>query len=235
MSKSRRFALWVAWNVDGGSIQKLDRSGIPFVKDPRLPAEFQIGDELYTNNPIDRGHLARRADLCWGVASEAKQANIDSFFFSNITPQHERFNQSMRRGLWGRLEDAIFEDVDVADLRVSLLGGPILRSSDPVVRGIRIPVEFWKLVAYTDTADNTNKVRAFILTQRNLITDMVEPELLELDEFRLFNVPLSRIEREVGIRFTTAFKALDTIPAAPEGVGPAEHAREVTSQADLFA
>jgi hypothetical protein len=59
-------------------------------------------------------------------------------------------------------------------------------------------------------------VRAFILTQRNLIKDLVEAESLELDEFHVFQVPLARIEADAGIRFTNAFKALDTMPVKPE-------------------
>ncbi|WP_457841006.1 DNA/RNA non-specific endonuclease, partial [Staphylococcus aureus] len=79
-----------------------------FKKDPRLPNETQVGDELYDDNPLDRGHIARRADLLWGTLSEARQANTDSFFFTDITPQHEAFNQSSANGIWGVLEDAIF-------------------------------------------------------------------------------------------------------------------------------
>lgn len=235
LSMSRKFPRLVAWNIDGTAIKKVSRSGIRFVKDERGGLEqFQIGDELYANNPIDRGHLARRADLCWGVLAEARQANRDSFFFSNITPQHERFNQGQRGGLWGRLEDAIFEDVNVEDLRVALMGGPILRKSDPKFEDIPIPIEFWKLVAYTDSSDGEDKVRAFILTQRNLIDDLIEPEALELGEFQVFQVSLRRIEQESGVRFTTAFKKLDTMPAGPEAVGR-PNARLITTQADLFA
>jgi endonuclease G len=234
LSKSRRFPRVVAWNIDGAKIKKIDRTGIPFIKDQRgALGKFQIGDELYVNNPIDRGHVARRADLCWGSMAEANQANRDSFFFSNITPQHQRFNQGQRNGIWGRLEDAIFEDVRVTDLKVSLLGGPILRKNDPIVRDIPIPVEFWKLIVFRDDADNRDKARAFILTQRNLLKDVIEPESLELDEFRIFQVPLTRIQDETGLIFTAAFRALDTMPAAPQGLGP--NVREIASIEDLFA
>ena len=234
LSKSRRFPRVVAWNIDGAKIKKVSRTGIRFAKDERGGLDqFQIGDELYSDNPIDRGHLARRADLCWGSVTEANQANRDSFFFSNITPQHQRFNQGQRHGIWGRLEDAIFEDVKVADLKISLLGGPILKKGDPSVRDIPIPIEFWKLVAYRDDADDTDKVRAFILTQRNLLDDVIDTESLELDEFQVFQVPLTRIQTEAGIRFTAAFRALDTMPPAPQGVGP--NVRLITSSADLFA
>ena len=113
LSKSRRFARWVAWNIDGGTLKKINRNGIPFVKDPRIPAEFQSGNELYSGNRLDRGHLARRADLLWAAMPEAERANKDSFFFTNITPQMDDFNQSSKNGVWGRIEDAVFADVDV--------------------------------------------------------------------------------------------------------------------------
>ena len=66
MRASRRFAFWVAWNIDGGAFKALSRNGIKFVKDPRVPDDRQVGDELYRDNDLDRGHLARRADLVWG-------------------------------------------------------------------------------------------------------------------------------------------------------------------------
>ncbi|MGR6902215.1 DNA/RNA non-specific endonuclease [Glutamicibacter creatinolyticus] len=37
LSRSRRLARWVGWNIDGGSIKLLDRAGTNFRKDPRLP------------------------------------------------------------------------------------------------------------------------------------------------------------------------------------------------------
>src|SRR5205814_10719901 len=102
-----------------------------------------------------------------------------------ITPQHQAFNQSERHGLWGRLENAIFEDVDVDNLRVSVMGGPLFRDNDIHFRGIFIPRAFWKLIALVDSADGNTKVKAFVLTQDDLLDDI---EALELDEFRLFQV-----------------------------------------------
>jgi endonuclease G len=58
LNGQRRFAFWVAWNIDGGLLKKLSRSDISFVKDPRLPATAQVGNELYENNRLDRGHIA---------------------------------------------------------------------------------------------------------------------------------------------------------------------------------
>jgi endonuclease G len=61
-------------------------------------------------------------------------ANEDSFYFTNMTPQHERFNQSKLKGLWGRLENAVFDEAEPLDLKVSLFAGPILSADDPLYK-----------------------------------------------------------------------------------------------------
>lgn len=198
LSTSRRLPRFVAWNVDGARLRSLSRKGIPFVKDPRVPAGLQVGDELYAGNKLDRGHVARRADLLWGPTAEAKRANIDSFYFTNMTPQHQGFNQSERGGLWGRLEDAIFAEVDVANERVSVVAGPVLSEDDPVYRGVAIPRDFWKVVAYVDSEDGRLKAKAYVLTQTNLLTDL---EALGLDAFRVYQVSLGRLTQLTGLGF----------------------------------
>lgn len=203
MSKSRKFAFWVAWNVDGGALKALSRSNIPFIKDPRVPDEFQAGDELYRDNRLDRGHLARRADLCWGPTAEAKKANKDSFFFTNITPQMDDFNQSARQGLWGRLEDAVLADVDVDDLKISVYGGPVFHDDDRVFRGVKIPREFWKVIVFV--RDGQLRASAFMLTQ-----NLVLAEALDLDEFRVFQVAVTEIEQRCGFTFPEVLHTADT-------------------------
>ncbi|MEJ2852876.1 MULTISPECIES: DNA/RNA non-specific endonuclease [unclassified Saccharothrix] len=210
MSKSRRFAFWVAWNIDGKTLKTLNRSGIPFILDSRIPPEFQVGDDLYKGNRLDRGHIARRADLLWGSLDEAEQANVDSFFFTNITPQMDDFNQSAKRGLWGRLEDAVLADVDVEDLRVSVYGGPVFQADDRVFRGVRLPREYWKVIAFVE--QGKLKARAFILTQ-----NLNQLEALELDEFRVFQVRLSDIETRCGFTFPPSLQAADSL-AMPESL-----------------
>lgn len=198
LHKERKFAAWIAWNIDGASLKRLSRSGIRFRKDPNLPADAQIGNELYVDNPLDRGHIARRADLNWGPIHEAKQANIDSFYFTNMAPQHERFNQSAKAGIWGNLENAIYDGLNIQNLRVSVFSGPIYDDNDPVYRGIQIPVEFWKIVIYVE--ENTSKLshHAYILTQRDLVRNL---ERLDLSEFEIYEVDLTEISDLTGFEF----------------------------------
>jgi endonuclease G len=214
MSASRRFALWVAWNIDGGALRALSRRGHGFVRDPQIAGAAQVGDELYTGNRLDRGHIARRADLLWGDPAEAQRANRDSFVYTNIAPQLEDFNQSTQDGVWGRLEDAVFADVDVEDLRVSLFGGPVFAADDRAYRGVRLPREYWKVLAYRQAG--VLAARAFLLTQA---VDRLE--LLDLDEFRVFQLALPEVEARTGLRFPEVLRAAD-LPVLPALVGGRE-------------
>lgn len=226
-SKSRTLPRFVAWNIDGDNLVSVDR-GNNFRRDPRVPDEFQADNALYRHNPYDRGHIARRADLNWGSRSEAERANSDSFFYTNIAPQHQSFNQSSRHGLWGELENAVLEDVDVEDIKVSVMGGPIFREDDPEHRGVKIPRDFWKLIAFRDTADNEFKVAAYILSQR----EFVPTETLELDMFRLYQTSLSKLGEETDLDFD-ALVGFDTFTSDTESVD-GSGVREIKGREDLL-
>jgi endonuclease G len=88
--------------VDGTRLRVLDRAGINWRLDPRLPEDQQTGERVYARNGIDRGHLVRRASACWGYSrAEAAQANEDTFHYTNA-PQAAKFNQGLE--LWLGME-----------------------------------------------------------------------------------------------------------------------------------
>lgn len=208
MSIARLFARWVASNIDGASIKLISRTNLAFSKDPRLPAKTQVGNELYGDNRLDRGHIARRADLLWGEMPEAQQANTDSFRYTNITPQMDDFNQSSKQGVWGRLENALFEDVDVQDLRVSVFGGPVFHADDRVYRGIALPAEYWKLLVFQE--QGVMRSRAFVLTQ-NL--EHLR-EALMLDEFRVYQITVAELEERTELHFPEVVQLNDGLASA---------------------
>lgn len=203
LNKERRFPIWVGWNVDGGKLKKLSRSGIPFIEDPQIPSEYQAGDQLYKGNHLDRGHIARRADLIWGPIDEAKKANKDSFYFTNITPQMDKFNQSAKGGIWGKLEDAVFEEVNVDELRISVLGGPVFHKDDQIYRDVKIPREFWKVILFVESGNL--RAKGFLLTQ-----DLDQIEVLQLDEFNVYQVSLLEIENRCELSFDPIVKSADS-------------------------
>ncbi|HST39027.1 MAG TPA: DNA/RNA non-specific endonuclease [Conexibacter sp.] len=215
MSAARRFCRWVAWNIDGDGLTQLSRDGIPFVLDDAYERRYQVDDTLYRNNRLDRGHSARRADLLWGTRAEAERANEDSFFFTNITPQLDDFNQSSKQGLWGELEEEIYAGVRVDALRISLFGGPIFKDNDFAHLGVLVPRSFWKVIAYVE--GGTLKAKAFVLTQDDLEAKV---ESLGLDEFNLYQLPIAELSETIGLGFGP-LAAADTLRSAPEALGGA--------------
>jgi endonuclease G len=227
MSASRRFCRWVAWNVDGNGLQQLSRSGIEFKRDPEYRAEHQVDDDLYANNRLDRGHIARRADLLWGPRAEAQQANEDSFLFTNIAPQLDDFNQSMKHGLWGQLEDAIYADVTVDDLRISVLGGPIFKANDLAYRNVLVPRSYWKVIGYVE--DGTLKAKAYVLTQDDLESKL---ESLGLEPFNLYQVAIRELGGLTQLDFGP-LTAADTMPPATADASGAGVARVIRGRSDI--
>jgi endonuclease G, mitochondrial len=220
LSTSRRLARWVAWNVDGEAFDHADeigREGIDFKPDERIPEDVQTLDDLYAGNDLDRGHLARRSDLLWGGLEEARQANEDSFFFTNITPQMAGFNQSMAGGKWGELEDALLEQTTAEGLRLCVLAGPVLDADDPTYRGELIPLDFWKAIAYV--AEGELRVRAFVLTQNldGLARRAPAPATIDevdLSEFDVYAVTLDDLSERTSLAFADPLLDADGAPRA---------------------
>jgi endonuclease G len=226
MSASRRFCRWVAWNVDGNGLQQLSRSGIEFQRDPQFRPEHQVDDALYANNRLDRGHIARRSDLLWGTREEAERANRESFLFTNIAPQLDDFNQSRQHGLWGQLEDAIYEAVSVDDLRLSVLGGPIFKRNDLAYRDVLVPRSYWKLIGYAEAG--ALRAKAYVLTQDDLEGKL---ESLGLEPFNLYQVNVRELGALTGLDYGPLAAADTMAPATPDAqvVG----ARPIAARSDI--
>ncbi|MEL6687637.1 MAG: DNA/RNA non-specific endonuclease [Pseudomonadota bacterium] len=234
LSAKRRMARFVAWNIDGA--QKVVLGDHGFKTDSRIADKHQLDNSLYTDNKLDRGHVARRADLAWGPINEAKQANKDSFFYTNVVPQHERFNRSNKSGIWGKLENMILEDVATQDIKVSVFAGPIFNDDDTEYRGVLIPREYWKLIAYRSNSGDL-RCACFILSQSNLLQDI---ETIDFDPFKLFQVSAESLSKRTGLGFD-AYHAVDSFvaPVSLETLSATEGAdnipeREIKSETDMI-
>ncbi len=215
MHPTRRLAWWVGWNIDGRRLfsgDSISRSSERFTLDPRIPGAAQTGEEAYDDNDLDRGHIARRSDLLWGTLTEARQANSDSFHFTNITPQRSGFNQSQRGGTWGLLENSVLAQEGLEERRLSLFAGPVLAAADPVYRGIvQLPREHWKTVVYR--MDGQVRFRCFVLSQDLEGIEDLAPSFL--DDFDTYLVPLDFLEARTGLTFSSLREA-----AVPDSLRP---------------
>ena len=194
MSKSRKLPFFTAVNIDGGSSQRPRRRRDVWKFDSRIPESAQLGEDLYANNNLDRGHLVRRLDPVWGDDDEARMAEDDTFHFSNCSPQHKRLNQG--RQLWAGLEDYILNNTDERNLRVSVFTGPIFDSHDLIYREVHIPQEFWK-VAVNMRSDGKLSATGYVLSQGDFMDDLE----FAFGPFRTFQTTIQQIERRTGLSF----------------------------------
>lgn len=189
MSTSRRIALYTACNIDGGASKKIKRDADAWYYDERIDRAHQAGDDLYRNNELDRGHLVRREDPVWGP--QAAVANEDTFHFTNCSPQHSGMNQKT----WLGLEDYLLQNARVHRLRISVFTGPVLRDDDMVYRGVKIPKEYWKVVAFR--TDDRPSATAYMVSQGKLIEDLE----FVFGRYKTYQVAIAEVQELAGLDF----------------------------------
>jgi endonuclease G len=223
LNRDRKMAYVSAVNYSGQApvVYKRDKGGDEWFEDPRAKG-FQTNNALYKANPLDRGHLTRRADAAWGRNdNEAKKANDDTFHFTNCTPQHEIFNQGQKATheglmLWGNLEDYVQEQTKaVTRGKVSVFNGPVFRASDRPYRDVLLPKEFWKMIIYTGSTGQL-RAAAFILSQDSLIRKLPLEDAV-WTPYKPFQVKVTTLEQRTHLDFG-GLKAADVLSGAPEAL-----------------
>lgn len=213
---SRRCALFTATNIDGARAVPMPTrwfKSTPWAYDGRLARRFQMGPELYDDNPIDRGHLTRRLDPVWGTFDEAKRANDHTFYWTNCAPQHEGFNREDTT--WGGVEDYIRDNALAHALRVTVFTGPVLAADDPRYRGtFKLPRAFWKVVVMRRDTDGALSATAYLLTQADLLADLESPFVF--GAWRTYQVSITTVEAHTGLGFPH-LRAHDPLHTAEEG------------------
>jgi endonuclease G len=219
----RRFAALTALDLDGKLLKTLPRRD-RWLLDPRLAAELQAGPPIYAHNDLDRGHLVMRASSTWGeTTEEAKQAEADTFYFTNAAPQAAEFNQG--RELWLGLEEYLQEHAAGFDRKLAVFAGPVLEPTDPPYRGIQIPLRFWKVVAFVQ--DGALAATGYLLDQSPLVDDLgaafadavAAGAMPPLGPFRTFQVPIADIAALTGV-VLDQLALVDRLGAPLTGVAP---------------
>ena len=164
MSKSRKIAVFTAVNIDGSKAVKITRGTDKWALDGRIPIEFQIGEEIYEDNDLDRGHLVKREDPNWGTKAVATIANADTFHFTNCSPQMHAMNAIT----WVGLESYILKNAKIWKERVNVFTGPVFGENDLTYRGIKIPLAFWKVIAFLSDSGRPSATAYMVDQEREL-------------------------------------------------------------------
>lgn len=206
MSESRRMCRFSAVNIDGATAGKRKRRGWRF--DPRIDKAHQIMKECYGREPkFSRGHMTRREDPIWGSDTDASTGNVDSMHVTNAVPQIQPFNA----GIWLQLESYALDHTREDSMRISVFTGPFLTGDDPVHFGVRIPLRFWKVIAFIHDETGELSATGYTMSQEPFIGDSE----FVFGQHQNRQRPILEIEREAGITFGE-LSQVDPLRTLPE-------------------
>ena len=216
MSCSRRMCFLSACNIDGNQSRKSAR--VAWKWDSRIPKAQQIMRECYGSPPkFSRGHMTRREDPGWGSPAIAKRGNEDSMHVTNTTPQMQAFNAP----IWLALEDYALQHAREDEMKISVFTGPYFTDDDPEMYGVRIPLIFWKVIAFIHdqtgklcaTGYEMNQEKALYPEEEFVFGAFTSPQLGIATQ-----VPIRLIEERSGIMFGN-LASVDPLANEEESVG----------------
>lgn len=128
---------WVSYELTADKTVGTEKRTNKFIPDPFVKGATAI-DADYRNSGYDRGHMAPAADMRWCASSM-----IESFYFSNICPQHPKLN----RKRWKELEDKV-RDWARTDSAIIVICGPIVNENPECIGSSKVvvPHSFFKVV-----------------------------------------------------------------------------------------
>ncbi len=151
--------------------------------------------------------MTRREDPNWG--DEALMANADTFHVTNAVPQIQPFNA----GVWLSLEDYALENADQDDMRICVFTGPIFTDDDPEYFGVKVPIRFWKVIAFVHDETGELCATGYTMSQK----DLLPGEEFVFGRFQTYQTPLAEIEALAGLSFgpLTALDPMRIVEEAP--------------------
>lgn len=202
---------WVAFRFD--AITRVKGSGVnrspDFMEDPDLPTSYQHGTQSFSG--YDRGHLCASYDRYY-----TQEANNQTFYMTNMSPQMESFNQEY----WVKFEQKVQDwgrSASFADTLFVVKGGTIgagqtLRKV--VHNGKEVAVPRYYFMALLKCKNNQYEALGFWMEHKDYgmkkeeVTDAVlASRIVSIDELEektgfdffhnLPNVTENRVEQEV--------------------------------------
>lgn len=192
MNAKRRMCYYSAVNINGKESRRRKRG--PWKIDPRIAKEAQIKKECYGNAPkFSRGHMTRREDPIWGNDFDSSLGNADSMHVTNTVPQMQPFNA----GIWLGLEDYALDNSREDAMSISVFTGPFFSKNDPIMYGVKIPISFWKVIAFIHDETGELCATGYTMSQRSYL----QQEEFIFGQHETAQKSISSIEQQAGLDF----------------------------------
>ncbi len=174
-----RLPNWVGYELTRQETRGKENRSDRFIADPLARGAIATNSD-YTRSGYDKGHMAPAADMKWDA-----QVMKESFYFTNICPQHPELN----RRRWKDLEEKI-RDWAIADSAIIIVCGPIV-NDQPRTLGknkVAVPQKFFKVILSPYLT--SPKAIAFLFDNQRSV-----------DPLRSYVVTVDSIERLTGLDF----------------------------------
>lgn len=205
---TKRHANWVAFTFDtttsADNVKRTDAWSV----DPKLPAEMQVQESDHKNDGFDKGHLCASEDRVY-----LKEANEQTFYYSNMSPQLNDFNG----GFWGKLEarvqtwgrstaEGVYDKVYVTkggtlnkllkNFKGTTVNGgtPTTDANGFTIHGLACPEYYF--MAVLSQKDDVFHAIAFLVPHKEGMTRNPSS-----DELKEYVVSVDKLEEETGIDF----------------------------------
>lgn len=205
---TKRHANWVAFTFDtttsADNVKRTDAWSV----DPKLPAEMQVQESDHKNDGFYKGHLCASEDRVY-----LKEANEQTFYYSNMSPQLNDFNG----GFWGKLEarvqtwgrstaDGVYDKVYVTkggtlnkllkNFKGTTVNGgtPTTDANGFTIHGLACPEYYF--MAVLSQKDDVFHAIAFLVPHKEGMTRNPSS-----DELKEYVVSVDKLEEETGIDF----------------------------------
>lgn len=205
---TKRHANWVAFTFDtttsADNVKRTDAWSV----DPKLPAEMQVQESDHKNDGFDKGHLCASEDRVY-----LKEANEQTFYYSNMSPQLKDFNDGFWRKLetrvqtWGRsTADGVYDKVYVTkggtlnkllkNFKGTTVNGgtPTTDANGFTIHGLACPEYYF--MAVLSQKDDVFHAIAFLVPHKEGMTENPSS-----DELKEYVVSVDKLEEETGIDF----------------------------------
>ena len=178
-NENLRLPNWVAYELTRqetqGNAQRTNR----FISDPSVKGVIATNSD-YARSGYDKGHMAPAADMKWNST-----AMKESFYFSNMCPQHPELN----RRKWKDLEEKV-RDWAIADSAIIIICGPIVEKTPQKIgkNKVTVPQKFFKVILSPFTA--SPKAIGFLFKNERSVSPLAT-----------YAVPVDSIETLTGMDF----------------------------------
>lgn len=205
----KKHAAWVAFSFDEVTSQDVVSRTDAWAVDPKLPAEMQTTEADHKSDGYDKGHICASEDRVY-----LKEANEQTFYYSNMSPQISSFNQGFWAALekqvqkWGRSTPATYDKVYLTKggtlnkLLVSFTG--IVKAADGLLpttddkgftpKGLACP-QYYFMAILSQKGDVYHAI-GFLVEHREDL-----PKSPKADDFKKYAVSIDELEEETGIDF----------------------------------